>query len=83
MERSTVHNSYNKALILAPLYCYSSSRQTSQRSKIATRESHLTRSSPAMSESRAVTRDVFSATIGSVCCCYVGQPFDTGMYWRQ
>jgi hypothetical protein len=29
-------------------------------------------------ETRAVTRDVFSATIGSVCCCYVGQPFDTG-----
>jgi len=31
-----------------------------------------------MSETRAVTRDIFSATIGSVCCCYVGQPFDTG-----
>ena len=31
-----------------------------------------------MTESRAVTRDIFSATIGSVCCCYVGQPFDTG-----
>lgn len=29
-------------------------------------------------ERRAVTRDIFSATIGSVCCCYVGQPFDTG-----
>jgi solute carrier family 25 (mitochondrial ornithine transporter) member 2/15 len=28
-------------------------------------------------ETRAVTRDVFSATLGSVCCCYVGQPFDT------
>jgi hypothetical protein len=26
---------------------------------------------------RAVSRDLFSATIGSVCCCYVGQPFDT------
>lgn len=26
---------------------------------------------------RAVTRDLFSASIGSVCCCYVGQPFDT------
>lgn len=28
-------------------------------------------------EPRAVTRDLFSAAIGSVCCCYVGQPFDT------
>ena len=28
-------------------------------------------------ETRAVTRDLFSAAIGSVCCCYVGQPFDT------
>lgn len=28
-------------------------------------------------QTRAVTRDVFSATLGSVCCCYVGQPFDT------
>lgn len=28
-------------------------------------------------EPRAVTRDIFSATIGSICCCYVGQPFDT------
>jgi len=26
---------------------------------------------------RAISRDVFSATIGSVCCCYTGQPFDT------
>ena len=26
---------------------------------------------------RAVTRDIFSATIGSVFCCYTGQPFDT------
>lgn len=32
---------------------------------------------PSVSDPRAVTRDVFSATIGSVCCCYVGQPFDT------
>jgi solute carrier family 25 (mitochondrial ornithine transporter) member 2/15 len=34
-----------------------------------------------MSESatdpRAIGRDIFSATIGSVCCCYTGQPFDT------
>ena len=28
-------------------------------------------------EPRAVTRDLFSAAIGSICCCYVGQPFDT------
>mmetsp|Transcript_16176 Transcript_16176/g.37263 ORF Transcript_16176/g.37263 Transcript_16176/m.37263 type:complete len:299 (+) Transcript_16176:123-1019(+) len=28
-------------------------------------------------EPRAVTRDLFAASIGSVCCCYVGQPFDT------
>lgn len=28
-------------------------------------------------DSRAVTRDLFSAAIGSVCCCYIGQPFDT------
>ena len=28
-------------------------------------------------ETRAVTRDLFSASIGSVCCCYVGQPLDT------
>lgn len=34
---------------------------------------------PSTLEPRAVTRDVFSASIGSVCCCYVGQPFDTGM----
>jgi hypothetical protein len=26
---------------------------------------------------RAISRDIFSATLGSVCCCYVGQPFDT------
>jgi hypothetical protein len=32
---------------------------------------------PSVSDPRAVTRDIFSATIGSVCCCYVGQPFDT------
>ena len=30
-----------------------------------------------VSDPRAVTRDIFSATMGSVCCCYVGQPFDT------
>lgn len=26
---------------------------------------------------RDITRDIFSASIGSVCCCYVGQPLDT------
>ena len=26
---------------------------------------------------RDVTRDLFSASIGSVACCYTGQPFDT------
>eukprot|EP00978_Attheya_sp_CCMP212_P030846 scaffold114797_cov51-Attheya_sp.AAC.3 len=26
---------------------------------------------------RDVSRDVFSATLGSVCCCYTGQPLDT------
>mmetsp|Transcript_14852 Transcript_14852/g.30358 ORF Transcript_14852/g.30358 Transcript_14852/m.30358 type:complete len:296 (-) Transcript_14852:950-1837(-) len=26
---------------------------------------------------RDVTRDIFSASIGSVACCYTGQPFDT------
>lgn len=30
-----------------------------------------------VSDPRAVSRDVFSATLGSVCCCYTGQPFDT------
>lgn len=30
-----------------------------------------------VSNPRAVARDVFSATLGSVCCCYTGQPFDT------
>jgi solute carrier family 25 ornithine transporter 2/15 len=26
---------------------------------------------------RDVSRDIFSATIGSICCCYTGQPMDT------
>ena len=26
---------------------------------------------------RDVSRDLFSATIGSICCCYTGQPLDT------
>ena len=30
-----------------------------------------------VTDTRAITRDLFSATIGSICCCYVGQPFDT------
>ena len=30
-----------------------------------------------VSDPRAVTRDIFSATLGSVACCYTGQPFDT------
>ena len=30
-----------------------------------------------VTDPRAITRDVFSATLGSVCCCYTGQPFDT------
>ncbi|KAL7579300.1 hypothetical protein ACA910_013979 [Epithemia clementina (nom. ined.)] len=30
-----------------------------------------------VSDPRAITRDVFSATLGSICCCYTGQPFDT------
>lgn len=34
-------------------------------------------STPSVIDPRAISRDVFSATIGSVCCCYVGQPFDT------
>ena len=30
-----------------------------------------------IADPRAISRDVFSATLGSVCCCYSGQPFDT------
>eukprot|EP00521_Asterionellopsis_glacialis_P015159 CAMPEP_0195296106 /NCGR_PEP_ID=MMETSP0707-20130614/18796_1 /TAXON_ID=33640 /ORGANISM="Asterionellopsis glacialis, Strain CCMP134" /LENGTH=293 /DNA_ID=CAMNT_0040357517 /DNA_START=216 /DNA_END=1094 /DNA_ORIENTATION=+ len=30
-----------------------------------------------VADPRAITRDLFSATLGSVCCCYTGQPFDT------
>lgn len=26
---------------------------------------------------RDVSRDIFSATLGSICCCYTGQPLDT------
>jgi solute carrier family 25 carnitine/acylcarnitine transporter 20/29 len=28
-------------------------------------------------DARSVSRDIFSASIGSVACCYTGQPFDT------
>ncbi|KAI2489720.1 hypothetical protein MHU86_24865 [Fragilaria crotonensis] len=30
-----------------------------------------------VADPRAVTRDIFSATLGSIACCYTGQPFDT------
>lgn len=33
--------------------------------------------SGAVTDTRAISRDLFSATIGSVFCAYVGQPFDT------
>ena len=33
--------------------------------------------SESVTDARAITRDIFSATLGSICCCYVGQPFDT------
>jgi hypothetical protein len=33
---------------------------------------------PKVIDARAISRDFFSATIGSICCCYTGQPFDTG-----
>ncbi|KAL3766750.1 hypothetical protein ACHAWO_005148 [Cyclotella atomus] len=32
---------------------------------------------PSALNRRDVTRDIFSASIGSVACCYTGQPFDT------
>lgn len=34
-------------------------------------------SAPSAINTRDVTRDIFSASIGSVACCYTGQPFDT------
>ena len=37
----------------------------------------MSESSEDVISARAVTRDIFSATIGSVFCCYTGQPFDT------
>jgi len=36
-----------------------------------------TTTSAAVADPRAISRDIFSATIGSVCCCYTGQPLDT------
>ncbi|CAB9527773.1 Mitochondrial ornithine transporter 1 [Seminavis robusta] len=30
-----------------------------------------------VADPRAISRDVFSATLGSICCCYTGQPLDT------
>lgn len=30
-----------------------------------------------VADPRAVSRDIFSATLGSICCCYTGQPLDT------
>ena len=47
-----------------------------RRSKNMSEESSSS-SSSAVADPKAVARDIFSATIGSVCCCYVGQPFDT------
>ncbi len=39
---------------------------------------HTTMSdAPGALNRRDVTRDIFSASIGSVACCYTGQPFDT------
>ncbi|KAL3789675.1 hypothetical protein HJC23_003876 [Cyclotella cryptica] len=36
-----------------------------------------TSTAPSALNRRDVTRDIFSASIGSVACCYTGQPFDT------
>ena len=33
--------------------------------------------SASVADPRAITRDIFSATIGSIACCYTGQPLDT------
>jgi hypothetical protein len=30
-----------------------------------------------VADPRAISRDLFSATLGSICCCYTGQPLDT------
>ncbi|CAB9509791.1 Mitochondrial ornithine transporter 1 [Seminavis robusta] len=30
-----------------------------------------------VADPRAISRDIFSATLGSICCCYTGQPMDT------
>ena len=49
-----------------------------ERSRLTcTMSDSTTTTTAAVADPRAVSRDVFSATIGSVCCCYTGQPFDT------
>ena len=40
-------------------------------------ESTTTNNTADVLEPRAVTRDLFSASIGSVLCAYTGQPLDT------
>ena len=37
----------------------------------------MTKSNTTVLNSRDVSRDIFSATIGSILCCYSGQPLDT------
>ena len=37
----------------------------------------MSEASSSVVDPRAISRDIFSATIGSVCCCYTGQPLDT------
>lgn len=37
----------------------------------------MTESRNSILNRREVSRDIFSATIGSICCCYTGQPLDT------
>ena len=37
----------------------------------------MVEASGAALDARSVTRDIFSASLGSVACCYTGQPFDT------
>lgn len=48
--------------------------QTNDNDDIVIAPTHVT---PKVMDSRAITREFFSATIGSICCCYTGQPFDT------
>lgn len=44
---------------------------------MSTDESNNNNNNVDVADPRAVTRDIFSATLGSVCCCYTGQPLDT------